>query len=194
MSTGLAKVQEIYDAINILKNNGTKDIAILKCTSSYPADTKDLNLNTIVEMRKKFKCEIGFSDHSLGNSAALSAIALGATIIEKHLTIKKNFGVDGKFSADLKEIKDLKKKSIETWQSKGKIFFGATRGEKRYLKYRRSIYVYKDIKKGEIFSNNNLKVIRPALGLHPRYLDSIVGRRSKKDLKAGKPLKFRSLK
>ncbi len=134
MSTGLAKAKEIYDAINILKKNGTKNIAILKCTSSYPAVIRDLNLNTIVEMRKKFKCEIGFSDHSLGNTAALTAIALGATIIEKHLTIKKNFGIDGKFSSEFKEMKDLKQKSIETWQSKGKIFFGATNTEKKIFK------------------------------------------------------------
>ena len=140
-------------------------------------------------MKKKFNCEVGFSDHSIGNSAALTAIGMGATIIEKHLTLKKNFGIDGKFSSEYAGMSNLKKDSISAWQSMGPVLFGPTKNEKRYLKYRRSIYVLKDIKKGEKFTKLNLKVIRPSLGLHPKYFESALGKKSNKYLKAGTPLK-----
>ena len=189
LSTGLASFLDIKNAIKFLKKNGCKNIAILKCTSSYPADPKDLNLKTIIEMKKRFKCEVGFSDHTVDNSSALTAISLGASIIEKHLSLKKNFGIDGKFSSDFDGMKNLKKDSIKAWQSKGVTLFGPTKSEKRYLKYRRSIYVCKKISKGEKFSRNNIKVIRPALGLHPKYFLSILGKKSKQNLKKGHPLK-----
>lgn len=189
LSTGLATFSDIRNAINILKKNGCSKIAILKCTSSYPAEQKDLNLKTIIEMKKKFKCEVGFSDHSIGNSAALTAIGMGATIIEKHLTLRKKFGIDGKFSSELEEMKNLKEDSINAWLSKGTVLFGATKNEKRYLKYRRSVYASKNIKKGEKFTKNNIKVIRPAFGLHPKLFDKIIGKMSKKKILSGTPIK-----
>ncbi len=189
LSTGLASYLDIKNAIQTLKKNGCKRVAILKCTSSYPAKASDLNLRTIDQMKKKFNCEVGFSDHSIGNSSALTAIGMGATIIEKHLTLKKNFGIDGKFSSEYAGMSSLKKDSISAWQSMGSVLFGATKNEKRYLKYRRSIYVLKDIKKGEKFTKLNLKVIRPSLGLNPKYFESALGKKSNKYLKAGTPLK-----
>tara|TARA_X000000950_G_C13911116_1_gene659002 strand:+ start:1711 stop:2751 length:1041 start_codon:yes stop_codon:yes gene_type:complete len=189
LSTGLASFLDIKNAITILKKNGCKKVAILKCTSSYPAKASDLNLRTIAQMKKKFNCEVGFSDHSIGNSAALTAIGMGATIIEKHLTLKKNFGIDGKFSSEYDGMSSLKKDSISAWQSMGSVLFGPTKNENRYLRYRRSIYTSKNIKKGEVFSKSNIKVIRPSLGLHPKYFVDILGKTSKKNINKGEPFK-----
>jgi pseudaminic acid synthase len=189
MSTGLATLKELKESVNYLRKNGCKNLALLKCTSSYPANPKDLNLKSIHKLKKVFDCEVGFSDHSLGIGAAISAISYGATIIEKHFTLNKLKGVDGKFSSELEELKMLKKESEVAWQAKGNIFLGPTSSEKKYTKFRRSIYISKQIKKGEKFSKDNLKVIRPAYGLHPKYFDGVIGKISKKDIHAGTPLK-----
>ena len=189
MSTGLATLNELKESVKWLRKNGCKQLALLKCTSSYPANPSDLNLTTIKELRKIFKCEVGFSDHSLGIGAPITAINFGATIIEKHFTIKKNKGVDGVFSSELEEMKRLKLESEVAWLSKGKTFIGSTSNEKKYKKFRRSIYVFKDIKKNDIFTKNNIKVIRPGLGLHPKNYDLIIGKKSTQNIKAGFPLK-----
>ena len=189
MSTGLATLNELKESVNYLRKNGCKQLALLKCTSAYPAEPKDLNLVTIKRLREVFNCEVGFSDHSLGIGAAITAISYGATIIEKHFTVEKNKGVDGAFSSEVSEMKRLKEESLVSWSSKGKVFFGPTKNEKIFKKYRRSIYVSKNIKKGEIFSNNNIKVIRPSLGLHPKYFTDIIGKISKKDINKGEPFK-----
>ena len=189
MSTGLATLKELKESVNYLRKNGCKNLALLKCTSSYPANPKDLNLKSIHKLKKVFDCEVGFSDHSLGIGAAISAISYGATIIEKHFTLNKLKGVDGKFSSELEELKMLKKESEVAWQAKGNIFLGPTSSEKKYTKFRRSIYISKQIKKGEKFSKDNLKVIRPAYGLHPKYFDRVIGKISKKNIHPGTPLK-----
>jgi len=189
MSTGLATLNELKGSVNYLRKNGCKQLALLKCTSAYPAEPKDLNLVTIRRLREIFNCEVGFSDHSLGIGAAITAISYGATIIEKHFTVEKNKGVDGAFSSEVSEMKRLKEESLVSWSSKGKVFFGPTKNEKIFKKYRRSIYVSKNIKKGEVFSNNNIKVIRPSLGLHPKYFTDIIGKISKKDINKGEPFK-----
>ena len=189
MSTGLATLSELKESVNYLRKNGCKQLALLKCTSAYPAEPKDLNLVTIKRLREVFNCEVGFSDHSLGIGAAITAISYGATIIEKHFTVEKNKGVDGAFSSEASEMKRLKEESLVSWSSKGKVFFGPTKNEKIFKKYRRSIYVSKNIKKGEVFSNNNIKVIRPSLGLHPKYFTDIIGKISKKDINKGEPFK-----
>ena len=189
MSTGLATLNELKESVNYLRKNGCKQLALLKCTSAYPAEPKDLNLVTIRRLREIFNCEVGFSDHSLGIGAAITAISYGATIIEKHFTVEKNKGVDGAFSSEVSEMKRLKEESLVSWSSKGKVFFGPTKNEKIFKKYRRSIYVSKNIKKGEVFSNNNIKVIRPSLGLHPKYFTDIIGKISKKDINKGEPFK-----
>lgn len=194
MSTGLATFKEIADAVKYLRYNGCKELALLKCTSSYPANPKDLNIITIKKMRKIFKCEVGFSDHSLGIGASITAINNGATIIEKHFTLNKNEGVDSTFSSEFEELKMLRKEIDVARQAKGNIFFGPTKNEIKFKKYRRSIYVFKNIKKGEIFSNKNLKVIRPALGIHPKYFETLIGKKSKFDIKKGYPLKKKHFK
>ena len=189
MSIGLANLKELKDSVKYLKKNGCKKIALLKCTSSYPASPKDLNLKTIKDLKKIFKCEIGFSDHSLGIGAAITAVALGATIIEKHFTLKKNVGVDGKFSSEINEMKMLKEQCDISWQALGKVFYGPTKNEIKYKKYQRSIYISKDIKKDERFTKKNLQVVRPSHGMHPKYFEKVLGRISKKSLTFGTPLK-----
>ena len=189
MSIGLSTLPEIKESVNYLRKNGCKQLALLKCTSSYPANPKDLNLISIQELRKIFNCEVGFSDHSLGIGAAITAISYGATIIEKHFTLKKNKGVDGAFSSEVNEMRRLKEESVISWLSKGSIFFGPTKNEKIFKKYRRSIYVYKNIKKGELFTSDNIKVIRPNLGLHPKHYPVVLGKMAKKNIKKGEPLK-----
>ena len=131
MSTGLATLKELKESVNYLKKNGCKSLALLKCTSSYPADPKDLNLRAIQKLKKVFGCEIGFSDHSIGIGAAISAINYGATIIEKHFTLNKLKGVDGKFSSEAEELRMLKKESEVAWQAKGNIFLGPTTSSRR---------------------------------------------------------------
>jgi len=189
MSVGLLTLQEIKDSVNYLKKNGCKQLALLKCTSSYPAKLEDLNLISIKKLKKIFKCEVGFSDHTLGIGAALTAVNSGATLIEKHFTTDKNKGVDGAFSSEVEEFERLKKESITAWKAKGKIYFGTTKSERQFKKYKRSIYISKNIKKGEIFSKENLKVIRPGLGLHPKYFEKLLGKVSKKNIKKGNPFK-----
>ena len=189
MSTGLSTLKELKDSVRYLRKNGCKQLALLKCTSSYPANPEDLNLISIQKLRKTFNCEVGFSDHSLGIGAALTAINNGASIIEKHFTIEKNKGVDGFFSSEVTEMRRLKEEAIVAWKERGEVFFGPTKNELRYKKFRRSIYVSQDIKKGDYFSKDNLKVIRPSNGMHPKYFETILGKKSKKSLKLGTPLK-----
>jgi pseudaminic acid synthase len=189
MSTGLATLNDLKQSVKYLKKNGCKHLALLKCTSSYPSNPKDLNLITIQKMREIFKCEVGFSDHSLGIGGAITAINQGATIIEKHFTLNKHKGVDGKFSSEFEELKILKRETEVAWLAKGKVFFGATKNEIKFKKYRRSIYVSKNIKKGEKFTKNNLKIIRPAHGLHPKYFEEVIGKVAKRNITAGIPLK-----
>ena len=189
MSTGLATLAEIKDSVDHLRKIGCKQLALLKCTSSYPANPNDLNLISIQKLKKIFKCEVGFSDHSLGIGASITALAYGATIIEKHFTLKKDVGLDGFFSSEVKEMKRMREESIISWLSKGKTFFGPSKSERIFKKYRRSIYSLKDINKGEVFSPLNIKVIRPNLGLHPKYYPFLIGKKSKKNIKQGEPIK-----
>jgi pseudaminic acid synthase len=188
MSTGLATLGELKESVNYLRKNGCKYLALLKCTSSYPAKSENLNLLTISKIKEIFKCEVGFSDHSLGIGGSLSAINFGASIIEKHFAYNKEKGIDSFFSSEFYEMQQLKKESITAWKAKGKVFFGPTKNELQYKKYRRSIYVSQDIKKGEIFSKKNLKVIRPSLGTHPKFFEHVLGKISKKNIKKGNPL------
>lgn len=194
ISVGMGSLNEITSAIKTIKKYGTKKIVIMKCTSKYPAKNNTLNLSTIADLRKKFNVEVGFSDHSLGIVGSTSAIALGASVIEKHLTIKKNDeGIDSKFSSDFNEFKNLVTQCNLAWQSRGKIFYGPTQDEKHSYKRRRSIYISKNIKKNEKFTKNNLRIIRPSFGLDPGYYFRILGKSSKKNLKAGTPLLLKNI-
>ena len=195
MSTGMASLKELTEAVNIIKKNSSNNLALLKCTSTYPADPKNNNLNTIIDLKKRFKCEVGLSDHTLGNSVALTSIGIGATIVEKHFTLDRSEGgVDSKFSLEPKEFKKLVTECKESWIAKGEFFYGPTNDEKVSTKFRRSIYAKKNISKNEKFTKENIVVIRPANGLHPRYYFKLIGKRAKKNIKYSEPLKLSMIK
>lgn len=195
VSTGMATEEEINEAIKTIKKNGKSKYALMKCTASYPAKEEELNLATINYMRKKFKCEVGFSDHSISNVAAISSIAHGATFIEKHIVIKKNDQVlDAKFSADPNQFKDLVRDTYLAWLSIGKKKFGPTLSEKNSIKYRRSLYIVKEVKKGEMISKKNIRSIRPSGGLLPKNFKKVIGKKFKKSASIGTPLKWNLIK
>ena len=189
MSTGLASIKEITESVKFLRKNGCKSLALLKCTSAYPAEPSDLNLQTIKDLKKRFNCEVGISGHSLGIGAAIAAISLGAVIIEKHFSLKKNVGVDGKFSSEVNEMKNLVDQSKIAFKSLGKVFYGPTENEKKYIIYRRSIYVSKNVKKGEKLTKENTKIIRPSLGMKPKLYWRVLNKKFRKNVKKGTPLK-----
>lgn len=194
ISSGMASKDEISDFISCARDNGAKDIIVLKCTSSYPASPEDSNLLTIPDMRKSFNIEVGLSDHTLGIGAAVASIALGARVIEKHFTIDRSEGgVDSTFSLEPQEFSNLVVEANRAWQSLGKISYEVGEKEMKSQVYRRSIYVVKDIESGEKFSDQNVRIIRPGLGLHPKYLNSLLGSVANKDYKRGTPLSVNDL-
>lgn len=193
ISTGLISLNDIWKIIKLFKGKKNK-LALLKCTSNYPANPKNLNLKTIIDMRKKFGVEVGFSDHTTGTSSALAAISLGATIIEKHFTLKKNYGVDGKFSSTIHDLKYIKDQSKIIHQSIGEINYNGTKNDKNSIKFKRSIYAVKDIKKDEKFSNINIKIIRPRKGVLPIYYEYLINKKSPINIKAGNPISDRIIK
>ena len=190
ISTGLASFSEIKEVVKISKKNGCKKIILLKCTSSYPAEAKDSNIATIRDLQKKFNCEVGLSDHTKGIGVSIASISHGATFIEKHFTLdRKEGGVDSEFSMEPDEMKQLVIESNRAWLSLGKIFYGSTKSEKKSIKFRKSIYVIKKIKKNEKFTKNNIKIIRPGYSLEPKYFNEILGLKSNKNFEIGDILK-----
>ena len=184
ISTGLASKKEIKEAIKIAKKNGCPEIILLKCTSAYPADIADTNILTIKDLKKSFKCEVGFSDHTLGIGAPLAAISHGAKIIEKHFTIsKRDKGVDSAFSMDVRELSLLVTEAKRAYLSLGKVNYKLSSSEKKSKIFRRSIYAKRNIEKGEIFTSHNIKVVRPSYGLSPKYYFKLLGKRSKRQIK-----------
>ena len=194
ISTGLASEKEIEEAVATLKENNCENFALLKCTSSYPADPKDSNILTIPDLRKKFNCEVGLSDHTTGIGCALAAISNGATIIEKHITLdKKDGGVDSSFSIQPEELKLLVSESENAWKSLGKIFYGPTKTEENILDYRSSIYFVEDLNENEIITSKNIKIIRPGRGLKPKFFNELIGRKVKQKITKGTPVSWEFL-
>lgn len=184
LSTGMSQKKEIKMALKTLYHNGAKKIILLRCNSSYPAPVEESNLITIKDMYKTFKTNIGLSDHTIGSLNAILAIALGATVIEKHVTISKNDGgLDSVFSLEIKNFKKFVEDCKNTKKIIGKVFYGPSRTEKPSLKYRRSIYVSKNINVGDKITKNNIKIVRPALGLNIKSYNKILGMKVKKKLK-----------
>jgi pseudaminic acid synthase len=192
ISTGMANIAEIFDAVKTLNDNGCKDVILLKCTSEYPALPKDANIATIPHMRELFpNCEIGLSDHTMGIGVSIASVALGATVIEKHFTLnREEGGVDSAFSMEPEEMKLLVRESEIASQAIGKVYYGISEKEKSSLRFRRTLYITKDIKAGEVLSSDNMRAIRPGLGLSPKYLDVLFGKKVRKDLKKGTPLNW----
>jgi len=195
LSTGMATLEEIKEAVDTAKKAGAKDIILLKCVSSYPAVPKEMNLRTIPDMAKRFNLPIGLSDHTLGIATSIAGVCLGAKLIEKHFCLSRKIKTpDSFFSLEPEELKSLVENIRIAETSLGKIHYGLTEDEKKSRVFRRSLFVVKDIKKGEIFSQENIKSIRPADGLSPKYLKFILGKRAKTDIKKGMPLKMHMVK
>lgn len=188
MSTGATTLDDLKESVQVLKDNGCKDLVLLKCTSNYPSTPENSNLVTIPDMRNLFNCEIGLSDHTMGIGAPIAAVTLGASVIEKHFCLDRSEGgVDSAFSLEPAELKALVIETERAWLSLGEVQYGIQESEKKSLPFKRSIYVVKDIKAGEAFSKENLRVIRPGDGLHPRYFESLLGTIANKNFEAGKP-------
>ncbi|MCS7180327.1 MAG: pseudaminic acid synthase, partial [bacterium] len=191
LSCGMATLEEIKEAINTVKSQGVKDIILLKCNSSYPANPKEMNLRTIPDMIKKFKLPIGLSDHTLGIVTSIVAVSLGAKMVEKHfISSRKIKTPDNFFSLEPAEFKVLVNSIRIAEQAIGDIHYGFTSSEKESRKYRRSLFAVKDIKKGEIFTEENIKSIRPSFGIATKYIKKILGKKAKKNIKRGTPLKW----
>ena len=191
ISTGMANVAELDESVRTVRDFGCDDLVLLKCTSTYPASEEDSNLLTIPHMRELFQCEVGLSDHTLANGVAQAAVALGATVIEKHFTLSRSGGgVDSAFSLEPDELANLVKEVKSVWRSLGQIAYGPTKNEEKSLVFRRSIYISKDMKKGEKFSKENIRIIRPGFGLPPKYIDRVMGRQIKIDTPKGTPLSW----
>lgn len=189
ISTGMASIAELEEAVNTAKEAGCQNLILLKCTSTYPSTPDNTNITTIPHMRELFKCQVGLSDHTLGIGVAVASVALGATVVEKHFTLSRDEGgVDAAFSMEPNEMKSLVEDSLSAWQSLGNIQYGPTEKEKASLKFRRSVYVSRDLKKGETFNEKNLRIVRPGFGLEPKYYEMLLGKISKVDIKKGTPL------
>ncbi|MDZ4838522.1 MAG: pseudaminic acid synthase [Bacteroidota bacterium] len=188
MSTGLANVSDIDESVRIMRGAGCEDFILLKCTSSYPANPYNTNLATIPHMSALFDCQVGLSDHTMGVGAPVAAIALGATVIEKHFTLSRaDGGVDSTFSLEPHELKSLVIETERAWQSLGQVKYGIQDTEIKSLRFKRSIYVVKDIAAGERYNTDNLRVIRPGDGIQPKHFDNIIGMKAVKDIAAGTP-------
>lgn len=189
MSFGMATEKEVREAVKVAKKAGAKEIILLKCVSSYPARVKDMNLRVIPDAIKKFKCIVGLSDHTLSGEVAIAAVSLGAKIVEKHFTLSREDDTpDSFFSLEPRELEGLVKSIRTTEECLGRDKYGFTEGEKGSLKLKRSLFVVKDVRKGEVFTNNNVMSIRPGNGLSPKFLRSIIGKKAKKNIKKGNPL------
>jgi pseudaminic acid synthase len=194
VSTGMATVAELDETVRAARSAGCKDIVLLKCTSSYPATPESSNIATIPHLRQLFDCEAGLSDHTMGVGVAVASVALGASVIEKHFTLDRaEGGVDSAFSLEPHELAVLVTETERAWLSLGEVRYGPTEAEKKSLVFRRSLYVVRDVKAGEALSAENVRAIRPGLGLPPKHYEDLLGRKVKRDLKRGTPLAWELL-
>jgi len=190
VSLGITKLNNIKNIVNLFKKSNHKNFALLKCTSSYPAPVEESNLKTIKDLKKRFKVQIGISDHTQGIGVAIASISYGASIIEKHFTLnKKSGGLDDSFSIDPKELKDLVVESKRAWSSQGKVYYDLSKSEKKSNFFKRSIFIISKMKKGERFTDKNLKILRPNLGLDPKYYYKVLGKKCLLNLSKNTPLK-----
>jgi len=186
ISTGMASIAELDDTVRAAREAGCKDLILLKCTSTYPAAADNTNILTIPHMRELFDCEVGLSDHTMGIGVTVASVALGASVIEKHFTLNRaDGGVDSAFSMEPTEMAQLVIESERAWQALGKVSYGATEAEKKSLQYRRSLYIVKDLKAGDVLTKDNVRAIRPGLGLPTKYLEQVLGRTVKQDVLRG---------
>ena len=191
ISTGIATLSDIEEAVNACRRVGNDQIVLLKCVSAYPAPLEDVNLRTIPNMAETFGCIVGLSDHTLGISVPVAAVALGARVIEKHFILSKDIdSPDREFSLTPEEFGQMVKAIREVEKALGRVSYELTEKMKKGREFARSLFVVKDMKKGEIFTEENVRSIRPGYGLHPKYLKDILGRRARRDIEKGTPLSW----
>ncbi len=189
MSTGMANEVEIREAVHTARENGCEELLVLHCVSSYPAPANQYNLRTIADISKQFNVLSGLSDHTIDNATALASVALGACLIEKHVTMDRNGGgADDSFSLEPSELAQLCKDTKTAWSALGKVSYERTEAEKGNVKFRRSLYIVKDIKAGEELTHENVKSIRPGFGLAPKMLKEVIGKKATRDLSKGTAL------
>jgi N-acetylneuraminate synthase len=189
MSTGMASLTEIEQAVSAAKNAGCQDIILLKCTSTYPAQATNTNLATIPNMQQAFNCQVGLSDHTAGIGVSVAAVALGATIIEKHFVLDRNAGgVDAAFSLEPDELTALVLETQRAHQALGQVKYGGSQAEDKSKQYRRSIYISEDVQQGEVLTAQNIRIVRPAFGLAPKNWDKVLGKVVKQTVLKGTPL------
>jgi pseudaminic acid synthase len=188
MSTGASTIANLDESVRVLRENGCKDLILLKCTSNYPATPENSNIRTIPHLKELFDCEVGLSDHTMGIGVPIAAVTMGATVIEKHFCLSRaEGGVDSAFSLEPDELKSLVIETERAWQSLGKVQYGVQESEIKSLLFKRSIYVVKDVQVGEKFTEENIRVIRPGDGLAPKYYEALLGTQSVVNLVHGSP-------
>jgi N-acetylneuraminate synthase len=191
ISTGMATVAELGETVQAARAAGCADLVLLKCTSTYPAAATNTNIRTIAHLRALFDCEVGLSDHTMGVGVSVASVALGASVIEKHFTLKRaDGGVDSTFSMEPAEMAQLVLESERAWQALGEVTYGATESERKSLQFRRSLYVTEDLSPGDALTAGNLRAIRPGLGLPPKYLPELLGKRVNQHIRRGMPFSW----
>lgn len=188
-SSGMGSIEELGLAIKTARESGCNEICILKCTSSYPASVSDSNILTLPDMQKRFSCQVGLSDHTLGIGAAIASVSHGAVIIEKHFTLSRDEGgVDSAFSMEPEEMRQLVVETNNAWKALGEVRYGVEESEKGSIQFRRSIYVVQDVMAGDLVSRDNVRCIRPGYGMQPKYLNKVIGKKFITNISAGTPL------
>lgn len=189
MSTGMATLAELDESVRAAREAGCRDLALLKCTSTYPATAENTNILTIPHLRDLFDCEVGLSDHTMGVGVSVASVALGATLIEKHFTLlRADGGVDSAFSMEPLELAQLVLETQRAWQAMGQVGYGPTQAEQGSLRFRRSLYIVQDLKAGDVLTRENVRAIRPGLGLPTKFFEVIAGKAVKQDVKRGTAL------
>lgn len=191
ISTGMATLAELDETVRNIREMGNEQFVLLKCTSTYPATPENSNILTIPHMKELFQCEVGLSDHTMGVGVSLAAVAHGATVIEKHFTLSRaDGGVDSAFSMEPEEMKQLVIETERAWQSLGQVQYGPTEAERPSMKFRRSLYIAEDMKAGDVLTPKNLRSVRPGMGLPPKYLDKLLGKKVNRNVTKGTPVSF----
>lgn len=191
ISTGMATADELDETVRVARAAGCRDLVLLKCTSTYPASPENTNILSIPDLRARYGCEVGLSDHTMGIGVAVASVALGATLIEKHFTLRRaDGGVDSAFSMEPEEMRQLAMEAERAWSALGRVTYGPVGAEKASLQFRRSLYVVKDLKAGDTLTPENVRAIRPGLGLPPKFYEEVLGRRAKRDIARGTALSW----
>jgi pseudaminic acid synthase len=194
ISTGMATAEELDEAVQAARDSGCRDLVLLKCTSTYPATPENTNISTITDMRRRYGCEIGLSDHTMGCGVSIAATALGASVIEKHFTLRRaDGGVDSTFSMEPQELRQLREETERAALSLGAVSYGPTEAEIKSLAFRRSLYICSDLKAGDSLTERSVRRVRPGYGLAPKYLGAVLGRRVVRDVPAGTPVSWELL-